>query len=125
MKDWSDIKTKEQLKKRYASYLPSLMKIANRCGYALSLHGSMTRDLDLIAAPWVKNAMAPESLVITLEKSLLGYSRMRSYWKNHGDRDSKPHGRRAYIIPFAILADDFEVKNWRMGIIDLSVMPRK
>lgn len=124
MKDWTDIKKKEQLCERYASYLPSLMKIANSCGYALAVHGSMQRDLDLVAVPWVKNAMAPESLVIVLERSLLGFSRMRSYWKKCAENDKKPHGRKAYTIAFAELANDFETKNYRHAIIDLSVMPR-
>lgn len=125
MKDWTDIKTKEQLRERYASYLPSLMKIANGCGYALAVHGSMKRDLDLIAVPWVKNAMAPESLVIFLERSLLGFSHMRSFWKKHSEIDKKYHGRKAYIFAFAELANNFETKNLRHAIIDLSIMPRE
>lgn len=123
MKDWSDIKIKEQLRKRYASYLPSLMKIAQKSGYALAVHGSMTRDLDLIAVPWVKNAYTPESLVMVLEESLVGERHSRSWWKLHSDTADKPFGRIAYVIPFAELANDFETPGHRHAYIDLSVMP--
>lgn len=123
MKDWKDVKIKEQLRKRYNSYIPSLMKVAQKCGYALAVHGSMTRDLDLVAVPWTKKAMAPESLVISLEKSLVGYSFSRNDWKKVATQ--KPHGRKAYSIVFAHLADDFENPRLRHAYIDLSITSRE
>jgi len=123
MKDWRDIKIKEQLRKRYASYLPALMKVAQKCGYALAVHGSMTRDLDLIAVPWVKRPMQPESLVIMLEEAMTGYRHSREYWKKDAIKDKKPHGRKAYIIFIAQLANDFETPTIRHAHIDLSVIP--
>lgn len=127
MKDWSDIKIKEQLRKRYSSYLPALMEVAQKCGYALAVHGSMTRDLDLIAVPWVKKAYSPESLVIMLQEAMTGQRNSRKYWKEHANKDPKPHRRKAYIIPIATLHDKFEGKSLgsqqRHAFIDLSVMP--
>ncbi len=128
MQDWTDVHTKDELAKRYASYIPSLQKIAGQCGYALAVHGSMKRDLDLIAVPWVKKAMTAESLVLMLQEATNGYSYSRNYWKKQADSDPKPFGRRAYIINWANIADDFEGKSLgyqqRHAIIDLSVMPR-
>lgn len=127
MKDWSDIHTKVDLRKRYLSYLPALMKIAQRCGYALALHGSVTRDLDLLAAPWVPNALSPETLVMALQEAMTGTKYTRKHWRE--SNGAKPHGRKAYIIWIARLADDFEGKSLghKQGaaMIDLSVMPRE
>lgn len=128
MKDWSDVYTKAELKKRYLAYLPDLMKFAQKCGYALALHGSAERDLDLLAVPWVPNAMAPESLVMKLQEVMDAGHWSRSYWKEAAARDPKPHGRKAYIIPIATLADDFEGTSLghpqRHAMIDLSIAPR-
>lgn len=112
--------TKRDLKKYYKSILPRLKEIAYEHGYAVAVHGSMTRDLDVMAMPWVKEAKAPESLAIALMKEFLvfsngknGTSYTRKYFKDSADKTNKPHGRRAYTIP---------VKG--KAFIDLSVMPR-
>ena len=34
-----------------------LCDVAREMGYALALHGSMNRDMDLIAVPWVVGAL--------------------------------------------------------------------
>lgn len=36
----------------YVSLLPALTRAAKSNGYALAVHGSMRRDLDLVAVPW-------------------------------------------------------------------------
>ncbi len=38
---------------------PQLVEEARRHGYALAPHGSLQRDLDLIAVPWSEEAAAP------------------------------------------------------------------
>lgn len=40
----------------YAHLYPSLVVDARELGYALALHGSMARDLDLVAIPWTDDA---------------------------------------------------------------------
>ena len=109
---------KRELKKYYSSIIPTIRKIAEEHGYAIAIHGSMTRDLDVMAMPWIKKALAPESLATALMKELLvfengvkGHSYMRKYWKEN--REGKPHGRLNYIIPMK-----------QNGWMDLSVMPR-
>lgn len=128
MKDWSDIHTKEQLRKRYFEYLPSLQEIAMRHGYALAVHGSAWRDLDLLAAPWVPKAMAPETLVMAIQFAMTGYEHTRNHWKKDARHGNKPHGRKAYTLHIATLADDFDGMSMgypqRHAWIDLSVMPR-
>lgn len=128
MKDWSDVHTKGQLRKRYFEYLPSLQKISMNYGYALAVHGSVERDLDLVAVPWVKNALAPETLVMALQEAMTGYSYTRAHWKKDARHGEKPHGRKAYTLLIAALADDFDGMSLghqqRHAWIDLSVMPR-
>lgn len=128
MKDWSDVHTKEELRKRYASYIPALQAIAMRYGYALAVHGSMSRDLDLVAVPWVPKAVAPETLVMALHESMTGYSYTRAHWKKDSRHGKKPHGRKAYTLLIANLAYDFEGMSLgcpqRHAWIDLSVVSR-
>lgn len=124
MKNWKEIKTKKQLRLRYASYLPALMKIAMDYGYALAVHGSMERDLDLVAVPWVKEALAPETLVMALEYAVLEASHSRAHWKKHAKTLDKPHGRKSYVIVWAHLNMYFENPTHRHAYIDLCVMPR-
>lgn len=125
MKNWTDVRTKSKLRKRYAAIIPEVRKIARRCGYAIAIHGSMERDLDLIAAPWVDHALKPETLVLRIETALvkLAYRHKRSFWKMDGITANKPHGRLAYAIPIAHLSDKFENPELRHAYIDLSVMP--
>lgn len=48
----------------YALFYHDLKRIALRFGYNLVLHGSMNRDLDIIAIPWVDKPKS-EQLMIT------------------------------------------------------------
>lgn len=47
----------------YTFLYPILCEAARACGYALAIHGTMQRDLDLVAVPWVDEAL-PAWLVI-------------------------------------------------------------
>lgn len=109
--NYSKPSTKPELYRYYKSIIPRIRKIAREHGYAVAIHGSMKRDLDVMAMPWVDNAKAPESLAMALMKEFLGHSYMRVYLKKQ--KYGKPHGRLTYILP---------VKG--RGWIDLSVMPR-
>lgn len=127
MLDWTHIREKHELESAYRKILPGLSKIANQCGYALAVHGSMQRDLDLVAVPWVKKAMKAESLVIMLQEHIFGYSYTRAFWKKDAHSDPKPHGRKAYTIHLANLSDEFKGTSFgsqqRHAWIDLSISP--
>lgn len=47
----------------YLTVYPKLRQVAIDNGYTLALHGSVTRDLDLIAIAWTKKAVTPKELV--------------------------------------------------------------
>ena len=61
--------TKPQL---YACYLEGLKEIARAYGYNLLVHGSMARDLDLIAIPWVDDPKDELYMVTALSEYLGG-----------------------------------------------------
>lgn len=89
--------------------LPPLRLAARGCGYALAVHGSLQRDIDLVAIPWVEGCDAPDYLVERLVGILAGvFGRA----VRMSDWSEKPHGRRAITI---ITSGDTE--------IDLSIMP--
>lgn len=101
----------------YASMFPGLAEIAQSKGYALTIHGSLITDMDLVAVPWTDQAVSEQQLVESLAthiKALTGYD--EEYKKPFGPNypTDKPHGRVAWLIPLG-----------HGAVIDLSVMPRK
>ena len=92
----------------YATLYPVLAEAARKCGYALALHGTMTRDLDLIAVPWTDEALCAHDLFKALIVASRGHITPELERCEH-----KPNGRMAY----SILLDNG-------AFIDLSVMPR-
>lgn len=83
-------------------------------GYAIAVHGSKVRDLDLIAVPWTDETpftalQVAEIIADAIPGTIIGKS------------EKKPHGRIGFIIhPLASLQYGFD--RW---YIDLSIMPRK
>jgi hypothetical protein len=91
----------------YAHLWLAMTKTANRSGYALALHGSMNRDLDVVAIPWTEDCDAPYELIYKFAKrhDLLIASPIP---------EKKPYGRRAWLL---LLRDS-------RHYIDLSITPR-
>jgi hypothetical protein len=77
-------------------------------GYALMMHGSFTRDLDLLAAPWTDSACTPEHLI-----KVICYR--TGLQPNGHPPTEKPHGRLAFTLLFDTTSDP--------RFIDISVMP--
>lgn len=84
----------------YAVMYPKLVKIARRFGYALAIHGSMTRDMDLIAVPWVEDHKDPLDMIYAFRKHLRGvfHKVCMDDWYPDASPTEKPHGRKAYSI---------------------------
>jgi hypothetical protein len=89
MKDSAEIKP--NYAPIYAAALyPDLAEIFISHGYALAVHGSLARDLDLVAIPWVKEISKPEDVLAEITKT---------FWiRLIGERGIKEHGRIAYTI---------------------------
>src|SRR6185369_13919559 len=104
----------------YVALYPMLVQIARRHGYALAVHGSLHRDFDLIAVPWVEEASDPLTLIKAIKKATRTVTSHEEF--DHLVKDcqpgQKPHGRVAYSL---------HVTNHGMygGYLDISVMPKQ
>ena len=78
-------------------------------GYAIAMHGSFTRDLDLIAVPWARHACEPEHLARRIE-SAAGL-KISVHPKN-----DKPFGRLVWTMTLPNFGDP--------RFVDLSIIPR-
>ncbi len=93
----------------YATLYMLMVPAARKLGYALAIHGSMVRDMDVVAIPWTGAAVSEKELVDSL------ISEFKLYMISDADMDSerKHFGRRAYTL------------GWDAGMsIDLSITPR-
>jgi len=96
----------------YAMAYSKLDRVAWRHGYCLALHGSMARDLDLVAIPWTEDADSPEKLIESIRRFVVEKANVNL---KIAPPTLKPHGRLAYVIPIGF--DEH--------YLDLSVMPIK
>lgn len=78
----------------YASYYQILRRVAIKHGYALAIHGTLARDMDLIAVPWASNVASPRVLIEDMRVAIGGFT-IKQDDPKEGD---KPHGRMAYVI---------------------------
>lgn len=73
-----------------AAMYPKLCPIFHKHGYALAVHGSVSRDFDLIAVPWAKKISNPK---VVIQEVMSEFS-----LKKIGRAAVKNHGRRAYVL---------------------------
>lgn len=98
----------------FLNLLPAIRKAAKNLGYAVGLHGSLSRDFDLVAVAWADGAADPDELALAIRTVAGGLNRWR-VWREHGHQ--KPFGRVCYCF-------DWEKGNYdNSGYCDLSVIP--
>ena len=93
--------------------LPAIREAARFQGYAVAVHGSLKRDIDLVAVAWTDQAGPPEDLVRVVQGAIggvLGNCLVQGGMDKPG---VKPHGRLAYTL----------IHPGFVGEIDLSVIP--
>lgn len=110
------------VRRYYDELMPALREAARLKGYALTAHGSLARDIDLVAIPWTEQAVPAQDLVEALLKEVQEATKAAGHEEGYigfeGDGsknlvgEKKPHGRRAWSI------------HVDGTYIDLSVMPR-
>jgi hypothetical protein len=105
----------------YVALYPMLLQIAKDHGYTLAVHGSVHRDLDLVAIPWIEEAADPLTLILALKtatQTVTHHSRSdeEKHWPDCSPT-KKPHGRQAYSLH---CTDDGGYGPY----LDISVMPR-
>lgn len=47
----------------YCALYPEFAEISRKHGYAMAIHGSLARDLDLVCIPWVDEPSGPQDVV--------------------------------------------------------------
>lgn len=79
----------------YAYYFLELKEIAKEYGYNLVVHGSMNRDLDLIAIPWVDDPKPEFDMINAMSNKLRGVT-----FKDPANYlfTKLPGGRTNYVI---------------------------
>lgn len=100
-----DNKPKPSYAPVYAAMYRELAELFREHGYALAIHGSLQRDFDLIAVPWIESPSSPQDVVkaVTTVFSINLIS----------EGTPKLHGRTAWTISIG----------WGECAIDLSFMP--
>jgi len=84
------------LKQRYEDLMPAIRFAAADCGYGIGVHGTGTRDLDLIAVPWIQEVRTATELVEAVRAAVAGEIRVKGVWDRQPQE--KPHGRLAWSI---------------------------
>jgi hypothetical protein len=79
----------------YAFVYESLKAIAKEYGYNLVLHGSMHRDLDLIAIPWSDEAGDELTMIKHFDREINGIERIEAKQYLFS---ILPGGRKSYVI---------------------------
>lgn len=83
---------------------PRCVEIGRKMGYAIALHGSVARDLDLVAIPWTADAAFSGHLLSAICEEF--------DIEPNCEVTIKPHGRKSWSLPL-----------WWGAYIDLSIMP--
>jgi len=96
----------------YIMLYPTLCEIARENGYALAIHGTVTRDMDLVAIPWIDNPCTPIKLMELISAHVqANMDIVDGTGEKLSEPTKKPHGRLAWAIPIGYGA-----------VIDLSIM---
>ncbi len=101
----------------YEVLIGPLRHVAERYGYAIAVHGSLSFDIDLVACPWREHPCDPSSLAEAIRKTaeqIIGIAEVK---EGDPNPSKKPNGRLAwsfYLVPSGHYPGPY---------IDLSVMP--
>lgn len=114
----------ERCRAAYERLIGPLRETARSLGYALAVHGSLARDIDLVAVPWTEGAVQPGDLAAGIQSTIKKILRPSAGFLDPleaaddyflaGCPGGRPHGRRVW--------------SFHLGggpYIDLSVMPTK
>jgi hypothetical protein len=116
----------------YKKLIGPLREVARRLGYALAVHGTLKRDIDLIACPWTRQTVGAKVLANAIRakaREVVGFAEPspheRAKWfrdgvtgfaQGFGRVSSKPHGRRCWTFHL--------VPTYDGPYLDVSIMPR-
>jgi hypothetical protein len=93
----------------YGRVYTMVRKLAWEEGYAVGLHGSFTRDLDLMIVPWADHKVCePEHLIRRIVNAT-------GLHRRGGPPTQKPHGRLTWTLLFPEFGDP--------RFVDISIFP--
>lgn len=115
---WTHVHNKDELEAFYRSILANIKTEAEYHGYAIAVHGSLRRDLDLIAVPWRVDHADKDDLARAIQEAACGFPQESYQWER------KPCGRLAVSFPVCWTERNEGFPNeTNLGHIDLSLMP--
>lgn len=89
----------------YCWLYPRLAEVAREHGYALAIHGTMSRDMDLIAIPWTDSVSCEGQLVDAIVEASGGkqgtagrFDGEKWHTVDMSKPASHPHGRLVWTI---------------------------
>ncbi len=114
----------------YAFYFELIKEIGESYGYNIVLHGSMNRDLDLIAIPW-HEVIGDKMEMLTKICEAIGGFILNQDPENFQKFKDKHHGRESHIIninrdiksKFNGLVHEFVYHEDPQYYIDISIIP--
>lgn len=127
MTDKKIIHTKPSL---YGFYFEVIKEIGLKYGYNIVLHGSMNRDLDLIAVPWEETVGDKEEMLNKIAEAMGGHILI----ENDNQRKllrKKAHGRESWVVninrtieaKYGGMVTEFVDHQDPQYYIDISVLP--
>lgn len=105
-----------KIAKGYVAIIGLLSDVAKQHGYAMGIHGTLGRDLDLICVPWVEDVSAPKELIKAMAILTGGYVPSQfeeAEGKLVDNPVMRPHGRQGWVITLG-----------GGTYLDVSVMPK-
>lgn len=114
----------------YAFYFDVIKEIGLQYGYNIVLHGSMNRDLDLIAIPWQEQIGDKMEMLNRIAEAIGGHILFETEEDRKRFRE-KFHGRQCYVInvnrtikaKVQGMITEFEEYADPQYYIDISVLP--
>lgn len=114
MKDdlwWRDVEESNRLRQACLTkaqvLIPALRIIARQGGYAVAVHGSLARDIDVVAIPWTEDAVPADALAEALISEIERVNGVALVLNNRQadindftqrNPQPRPHGRLAWAI---------------------------
>lgn len=112
---WVHIPNRDQLEKFFRGIFPTIALECKKINYAICLHGSLRRDLDLVAVPWTDETVDKDTLAAIIHKAACGLTQHKYSW------EKKPGLRIATSMPVCWV-DFSKGEEKGLGHIDLSVI---
>lgn len=82
----------------YAALWDDIRSAAWECGWAVALHGSLARDMDIMAMKWVEDCTDAQTMIDTIIKRCFADNILAERFTKC-IKNVKPHGRVCYTIP--------------------------